>query len=57
MVANFNICKEKSINFAHFQVIIAENLISKIIITGQINIAVNGEYLPWRLKVIIANKS
>ena len=43
--------------FANFQVIITKKLIQKIIITGQINIAVNGKYLPQRFQVIIANKS
>ena len=43
--------------FTHFQVIIAEKLIEKIIITGQITIAVHGEYFLLRFQVIINNKS
>ena len=34
--------------FAHFQVIIAKKISIETITTGQMNIAVSGEYLPQR---------
>ena len=37
---------QSSTYFAHFQVVIVQKMIQKIIIKGQINIDVNGEYLP-----------
>ena len=50
--------EEKLINFSHFQVIITEKKsIYKIVFTGQINIAVNGEYLLQRFQDVIADKS
>ena len=40
---------------AHSQVLSAEKLDIEIVITGQINIAVNWEYFPQRFQVVIAD--
>ena len=57
MTTNLSTGIERSIDFAHFQVIIAEEVIEQISITEQINNAVNGKYLPGWFQVKITYKS